>query len=768
MPPQPDENALQALLAALSKNPSLSIDDITLLASALLPSSPRSTHALAYLCLSKFFEGASASSDVIKRATDTFLPYLRSVLAPSIKEIEKDEEATEVDAEPCVPPACLLAAVYPLAPEVATALLTEKLGEVDTLAILLEVGELPSPLQPAFAELLVQAAGTPSGRDLVQSRAVEWLRGGVDYEATGELGVLCAVALSKLGRAPPQPKEGERAVELDVEDDDEALCKKMMAHIQSTTTFSPTVLSTIEGLSVLSLRPHNKALLASSPAFLKALVALAPVPGRRGGSLPVTPRASMDLEPKLEAVETSLCYGLTIVLVNLTSQKIVLSEQEQNMVKLRAMAASANRGGGAAPPAKEDEDPELMTDEEVQKRVKAVLAAGVTTALSGLVRGESRLVREALGRLCVNLVEERADRLGFVRDGGYKVLSVVIRDLLTMAKPSAPAGKREGEKKGEKKGEKSDEPPIDILPPLQALAKLVITTPPTLLFPPPHLTTSLNALTPLYHLLTHPSSRLIQRFEALMALTNLASIDPSLAQKIVQDSITPFSDGGSGMFTSTSSSTSARIVVRVEELVLDDNTLVRRAAVQLVCNLCSSIAGFDYFSGESSERDSARARSRLQILLVMTCSDDLPTRLAAGGALAVLTESQIACQVLLKGDPATMSSTPRSVWHRVLGMLAAVEHIDESTGESIEIISSAGPEKPNRDMVYRGVIVILNLVSYVYALEGEEKAKAVKQLVEEGVEEKMVGVLGMRVGLEIGQEVLPPTMECLKIIRREK
>ncbi|WWD16393.1 hypothetical protein CI109_100819 [Kwoniella shandongensis] len=784
-----DEIALNDLLKRLAAPvkavlPKLDNDHVSLLAHSLLPSSSRSARSLAYLCLSKFCDDVSKypstssdSSSGDEYIVQTFRPFLETTFNPSTTE----NEDTSSQPESCVPATCLLAALFPLSPKAATQLLTTSMGEVgDPLAILLEVAELPSPLQPALAELLVAAAGTKPGREVIRERAMEWLKGAVEYQAgQGELGVLCAVALSKLGRqdddlANPQGAEGggEASItEIGLEDED--LCQKMMSHIEHTSTSpnrSTAIISTLEGLSILSLRPRIKHLLASSPGFLKSLVKLSPIPTPKGGSLPVTPRGSMDLERDLKSVETGLCYGLTTILVNLTSPKQVLSAEDEQMAKLRSMALSAKGKKLSEQQEEAAEDDEFESEEQVKRRVKAVIAAGGVGALTGLVRAESKLVKEGLGRLCRNLVEDKSDRLGFVRDGGFKVLAVVIRDLLASTtstnKPTSNGLRTPTQ----------GSPDLDVLPAFQALAKLVITTPPTLLFPPPHLTTSLNSLTPLYHLLTHPSSLLLQRFEALMALTNLASIDPSIASKIVTATITPLKVDAT--WRGSGRDDQVRIIARIEEMMLDDNELVRRAATELVCNLINSSDGFEYFSGESStstsEQPNARVRSRSNVLVVLTSVDDLQTRLAAGGALAVITESSMACRALLMGDldqdqtqshTTTFTTTSkRTIWQRVSELLdpdEEEEEIDEN-GEKIPIISSAPTAVPNLDLVHRGVIILHNLVQYTLGRPGDAKKDGLKGIKDADVEGNLMGVLRMKVG----QEVLVPTVECLKMLKR--
>ncbi|OCF31164.1 hypothetical protein I316_07131 [Kwoniella heveanensis BCC8398] len=822
----------QALLAGILKrlaSPSststssseLSPAEVALLARSLLPTATRDARSLSYLILSKFCEIANAvASRVDENDTvyATFRPYVENTFVPlslndndNGHQTNSGQEENEAEPESCLPLTYLFSALFPLLPKQTVRLLTEPIPSIgDPLGIILEVAELPSPLQPALAEMLASAAGTKPGREMVRSRALEWLRGAIDQKPDGGgdgedqgLGVLCAVALSKLAReedslqaqaqAQGQSQQPRGPALEDMGFDDVILCRKMMDHIESlscstssiSSTSTQVLTSTVEGLGVLSLRPRNKVILASSPSFLKGLISLSPTQGPKPGSLPVTPRGSMDLTPSLQSdVDIGLCYGLATILVNLTSPKPILSAEDQQIAKLRAMALSANKNKLTE---NNDEDEIFDSEEDVRKRTKAVLRTGVVPALSGLGRADSKLVKEGLGRLCRNLVEDQGDRLGFVRDGGFKVLSTVVRDLL------AATTSRTGNSKTKLKMPSTLSGPTisttgdaDVLPAFQALAKLVITTPPHLLFPPPYQTTSLNALTPLYHLLIHPFSLSIQRFEGLMALTNLASVDPSIASKIVLASLTPLKvESG---WRGSGRDDNIRVILKVEELLLDENELVRRAATQLICNLISSQAGYEYFAGELPGAENtvptlttateARVKSRLNILLVLAGVDDLPTRLAAGGGLAIVTESSNACAALLStsdsssgGDGQTQEQ--KTVWTRVLRMLEPDQEEDfdlDEDGEPIPVISSstASTDSPDPGMVHRGVIILLNLVTYTLALTGEDgkaRENGLKDIRQSGLEGKLMHLLRMK-ELSGSDEILQPTVECLKMLKR--
>ncbi|KNE98088.1 hypothetical protein PSTG_08761 [Puccinia striiformis f. sp. tritici PST-78] len=107
---------------------------------------------------------------------------------------------------------------------------------------------------------------------------------------------------------------------------------------------------------------------------------------------------------------------------------------------------------------------------------------------------------------------------------------------------------------------------------IQALAKILITTNPLLIFvPSPDSPILHSTIKPLATLSVHPSSTRLQTFEALMALTNLSSLGGRIPDDIVG---------------------STRVLNRLEECMMGvrtgENHKVRRAVTELICNLSST------------------------------------------------------------------------------------------------------------------------------------------------------------------------------------
>lgn len=184
------------------------------------------------------------------------------------------------------------------------------------------------------------------------------------------------------------------------------------------------------------------------------------------------------------------------------------------------------------------------------------------------------------------------------------------------------------------------------LPVVQALAKLLITTEPLLVLGPtaeaPAIMSALTSLIkPLALDIDCPlrGVRLLQ-FECLMALTNLASISPSVAEIMVNLPSQP----------------EGTLLATAQHLMLHPNLMVGRAATQLACNLAvapsalASYAPIDYFPevlvGKSLEWLAPRVH--LVAVFMGPITEDGLTRLASAGILATLASAQPPSEPLLK------------------------------------------------------------------------------------------------------------------------
>uniref|UniRef100_A0A673BZ95 UNC-45/Cro1/She4 central domain-containing protein n=1 Tax=Sphaeramia orbicularis TaxID=375764 RepID=A0A673BZ95_9TELE len=218
----------------------------------------------------------------------------------------------------------------------------------------------------------------------------------------------------------------------------------------------------------------------------------------------------------------------------------------------------------------------------VEKRLVKLLEAGVVSALVCMVKQESPALteacRECIARVFLALVERQEDRGTVVAQGGGKALIPLASDNTDIGKIKAA----------------------------QALAKITITSNPEIAFPGERI---YEVVRPLVSLLSLECT-LLQNFEALMGLTNLAGISERLRQKIIKEKAVP----------------------KIEGYMFEDHDLVRASATECMCNLV--------LSTEVRRLFLATGNDRLKLLVLYSGEEDERLRKAAAGTLAMLTAEQ--------------------------------------------------------------------------------------------------------------------------------
>lgn len=294
---------------------------------------------------------------------------------------------------------------------------------------------------------------------------------------------------------------------------------------------------------------------------------------------------------RANSTDSSVLYGGLMILMNLTEFLPNLSEEQKKMSQLKSYAnASANAKAGPDP---------LNQDEAVTARCNAVVDAGVMPLLIECGRTKLPSVGELVSKILLSLSRNRTSRGVLAQQGAIKLLLGV-----TAPKQDSP-------------GHAQSEITRNAA---HALARILISVNPSHIFPSSGFPQVTSAIRPLVALLSPPETPtfaadqprdLLPVFESLLALTNLASFpDAEAAETIVRQAW-----------------------ASVEDLLLSDNTFIQRAACELACNLMACESGVVKFADGSK-----RAAHRMHILLALTDADDLATRRAAGGALAMLTE----------------------------------------------------------------------------------------------------------------------------------
>lgn len=481
----------------------------------------------------------------------------------------------------------------------------------------------------AFAHMLSEGASHPALRQHLkgQPRIQAWL-----HEASPTPGSLVAACtdLARIKLAIPTDAKAAPSA-LDLSDDEcTALYERLAAFVRDHTfaapkDFAPWVWDAtaaaesdaLEGLYYLS----------SLPALRDAPCLDAPLLHKLGAIL-----SARSFDASRPSAHSSEAFVIVSLLANLVAYPPVLSEQERQIDALRR---SATKRG--------PDDPRLAPP-SVAQRVRRIVDAGIVPPLVMLTTRASPQLYRPLADLFLSLVTEQ--------DAAFRgrLLQLgVSRALLWLAQQSLAALSSSMDKTH--------------LIPLQALAKLTISVDPALMYGVDG--TAVRAVVYLGILFLAPTSSLLQVFEAALALTNLASMSPAMAHAVAH--------------ASCPQSEHKNIADSIVPLFLQhDSLMLRRALMELLCNLAQDDDVFSYWSGEA-ERDGPAApapadsaplrlhtaEGRLRLLLSLChVSDDvheLALAKAASGLLAMLSSSPVACELLVR--------LPADAWAPITALL---------------------------------------------------------------------------------------------------
>ncbi|KAI8379756.1 armadillo-type protein [Radiomyces spectabilis] len=308
-----------------------------------------------------------------------------------------------------------------------------------------------------------------------------------------------------------------------------------------------------------------------------------------------------------------LLFGIGTIFANITMYPPVLDEQQKQVQKLRDLA-NAKQSKTAVP-----KDDPLETNKAVEVRVKTTIDSGVAIALIALSKNTSANIRWVASQTYLNLVTPQACRGKLLQQG-------IVKPLLSLA-----AGKSESHTEDK-----------HTIIAAQALAKLAITSDPRLAFGAQQ---SLSLVKPFLRLCK--DEKQLRQFEGLMALTNLASVSDDVRAKIVDED-------GMSIF---------------ENLQLSNHEMIQRAATEMVCNMTFCEAVFENYSDPKSQ-------NKIRLLLIFSDHEDMATRRAASGALAILSNSKSVCEMISKVDRG---------YERVARLIEKAENV-EIQHRGIEII----------------------------------------------------------------------------------
>lgn len=465
------------------------------------------------------------------------------------------------------------ASVFPVAPSIASTLFLIE-GFVQALVPLLEKKAKSEKVELAALDMLSAACIDSACREAIKKYCTSWLQH-ILATGTNERPGLAAVILAKIQGPSSQEtssKDGMAAEEKSAVEDLVPRLKSMLVEDPLDSNQS-----SIEGLAYASVRPKVKEELAKDNEFLRKLL--------------------KNLRHSPPGSPTN--FGGLALINNLTRYLPNLSEDQKRMTQLKAYANASKTAPQADP---------LDEDAAVTERCKAIVNVGAISVLVGMSKNLSPNSMHMVIKIILSLSRTSSLRGTIAQQGGVRLL---------LQGYTLSGGSSDSEIEARRTA-------------AHALARILISIDPSLVFPSSgslHLT---SVIRPILSLLIEDSGSMTQgprdllpTFEALIALANLATV--------------PSSGGAESIIR--------QAYPNIEDLVLNSNALVQRAAVQLVCNLVNCPLGVALFADESP----AAAR-RMHILLAMADAQDVATRSAAAGALAVVTEFEGAVKAILAKD----------------------------------------------------------------------------------------------------------------------
>ena len=463
------------------------------------------------------------------------------------------------------------ASVFPLVPTIASTLFLSE-GFVPSLASTLETETKSREVEQAALEMLNAACIDSGCREAIAKHCLRWLhlilRTGQDSRQ-GEAAVIVAKVkgVGTLDVRSSKIEDPNRGVT-----DVLPLFEKLL--LKGSDTDRQT---SVEGLAFASTDPTIKEAIVKNKELLKRLTS---IPAETGSKVTVGPKSNTASEDPLVL---TTAFGTLSILDNLTRFLPGISEEQKRLSQLKAYSNASTE----AKPNPLDDDFHVSL-----RGVRVLEAKGVPYMINveklskpkGLLPTSLALI----ARILFSLSKEAPNRGKLVQQGAVSLLKQIY-DTANM----------------EEQGRRTA---------AHALARILISVDPALVTKDFAGSIVAKVVTLLDDANAEDSDGprdLLPKFEALLALTNLAS-NPSLraGEQIVKYA----SD-------------------KVEDLLLSNNPLIQRGATELVCNLMAFPIGLEKFADGSKAAD-----RRLHILLALADVEDDATRRAAGGALAMATE----------------------------------------------------------------------------------------------------------------------------------
>ncbi|KAK4644723.1 SWI5-dependent HO expression protein 4 [Podospora bellae-mahoneyi] len=478
---------------------------------------------------------------------------------------------------------CVAATIFPIVPDLTSELFLSE-GFLASLGPLMRRKWKSRKVETACLEMLNAACMNSACREAVRKYCTEWLEEIVEQDPDdavksmhtvdpdmhlqeGSISMrrhslqvqnLAAVVLAKLRAVPSTaatagPEARIQPATTSIED----LSKRFTRMLLDEDEIEH-VQPSIEGLAYASLQPKVKESLSKDSKTLKRLVKV------------------LDEAPP----RSPMIYGALSIFANLTRYRPIETDEEKRIRQLKAYANAAGK--------LQQVDP-LDEDEHVTERCKHVFEAGLTPVLIKQSKSGSAASLALIISIIHALSTPPPLRGQLAQQGAVRLLIAAWTAL-----PETENGPKRAA--------------------AQALARILISTNPALVFGGTRPIPQSAAIRPLASILTPDPTAdrrdLLPTFESLMALTNLASTDDDTRKSIIR---TAWDD--------------------VEEQLFNPNSRVCTAAVELVCNLVQDPEQTLALFGDGSPK----AKNRVKVIVALADAEDPKTRSAAGGALASLT-----------------------------------------------------------------------------------------------------------------------------------
>lgn len=489
------------------------------------------------------------------------------------------------------------AAVFPVACSVAAELFLVE-GFLPSLIPLLERKVKSRKVEHAALEMLSAACLDSACREAINKHCLDWLRQTLD-KGEDERSGLAAVTLAKLANPHIQDNQSQTRYEDRLEDLVSRLRGMLLDHPQGDEAES------IEGLAYASANPKVKEKLINDSELLRKLL--------------------KDLSNSKK--ESMTAFGCLSLIHNLSRYLPNLSQEQKKVAELKAYANSS----------KPSSEPDPLDQEPaVTRRCKVLIDAGTVSTISTIGKTLSPASITLVFNILLALSWPQSHRGIIAQQGGAKLL-LQLYTRITSTSPESVRARQTA---------------------AHALARILISIDPVLVFPASSHPSVVSTIRPIVSLLSDDIDGegprdLLPTFEALLALANLlVAPTPAVADLIVRLALQT-----------------------LESLILHDNVSIRRATTQVITNLVQHPVGVNLFADESDA-----AGRRLHVLLALSGTEDLETRKAAGGALAMLTESE--------------------------GCVKSILGMDRGVFLLCSIL-----EDSEEDMLHRGVVCVANLAT---------------------------------------------------------